>query len=297
MTDEKTTDYPAIETLFDVEDLPLVARSVVDGFLSGYHRSPYFGHSSEFASYRPYMKGDDLRRVDWKVWARTDELYVKQFEDETNLYGHILLDCSASMDFGSPNKFRFARTLASAMSYLMVRQHDAPGLVLFGRDRCDLLSPRSHQTHLDEVLKLLSRASPDGRAGLDSDIWEVVETIHRRGITVVISDLLSDVEKVEKLLKQLYFQRQEVLLFQVLAPEERDFNYKGEYLIEDSETGETVTVHADMFRKIYQQRLREFCERVAHGANGLGADYNRAYSDAALGDALGEYLERRSLIA
>ncbi len=113
-------------------DLSLVARSVVEGFLSGLHRSPFLGYSTEFASYRPYIQGDNLRHVDWKVWGRTDELYVKQFEDDTNLYSQILLDTSGSMDFGSPNKFQYGRTLAAALAYLMVRQHDAPGLTLFG---------------------------------------------------------------------------------------------------------------------------------------------------------------------
>ena len=173
-----------------LDDIPLLARNVVEGFLSGLHRSPFLGYSTEFASYRQYMQGDDLRHVDWKVWGRTDKLHVKQFESETNLSCHILLDTSASMDFGQPNKFHYGRALAAALAYLMVRQHDTPGLTLFGAEAIQGLPAHSGRRHLDDLFQLLAGAEPQGRAAPGPDFWNLLETFDRRGLTVVISDLL-----------------------------------------------------------------------------------------------------------
>jgi uncharacterized protein (DUF58 family) len=159
-----------------LDDLSLVARTLVEGFLSGQHRSPFLGYSSEFASYRPYMQGDNLRHVDWKVWGRTDTLYVKQFEDDTNMYGQILLDTSASMDFGNPAKFPYATVLAAGLAYLMTKQHDAPGLTLFGDGAIRVLPARGHREQLDDVLHALARARASGRTRIGSELRAVVET-------------------------------------------------------------------------------------------------------------------------
>src|SRR5262245_50138580 len=139
-----------------LDDISLVARDVVEGFLSGLHHSPFLGYSTEFAAYRPYMQGDNLRHVDWKVWSRTDKLYIKQFEDDTNLNCNILLDASASMDFGRINKFHYGRLLAAALAYLMVRQNDAAGLTLFGESGARALPARSGPRHLDDLFQLLA---------------------------------------------------------------------------------------------------------------------------------------------
>ena len=202
-------DGPIIEAplLNSLGDLSLVARTVVEGFLSGLHRSPFLGYSTEFASYRPYIQGDNLRHVDWKVWGRTDELYVKQFEDDTNLCAQILLDTSGSMDFGNPNKFHYSQTLAAALAYLMVRQHDAPGLTLFGAGAVQALPSRSNYYHLDDVLQMLANARAHGPTLIGADLWNVLETFTRRGVALVISDLFGTGDSISELLRQLRFTR------------------------------------------------------------------------------------------
>jgi uncharacterized protein (DUF58 family) len=280
-----------------LDDLSLVARMVVEGFLSGLHRSPFLGYSSEFASYRPYMQGDNLRHVDWKVWGRTDTLYVKQFQDDTNLYGQLLLDTSASMDFGHPVKFEYATRLTAALAYLMVKQHDAPGLTLFGDGALQVLPARGHREQLDDLLFALSRTTARGHTRIGADLRGVVETFSRRGIAVVISDLLSEDDALFELLKLLHFQRQEGILFQVLAPEELDFEYHGEFVIEDSESGETVPVHAGAFREEYRRRLADYCDLVSRTCERYEIDYVRIRTDEPLDRALATYLERRNAIA
>ena len=155
-----------------VDDLSLVARAVVEGFLDGLHRSPFLGYSSEFSAYRPYTKGDNLRYIDWKVWGRTDQFYVKQFEDDTNLRCHIFLDTSASMDFGAgdANKFHYGRILAAVLSFLMVRQHDAPGLIVFGAESRQAVPALAARHHADEIFQLLSQAQAGGRTSIDAPL-------------------------------------------------------------------------------------------------------------------------------
>src|SRR3954469_3416243 len=173
-----------------VDDLSLVAKAVVEGFFDGLHRSPFLGYSTEFSAYRPYVPGDNLRYVGWKVWGRTDEYYVKQFEDDTNVRCHIFLDTSASMDFGAgdANKFNYGRTLAAVLSYLMVRQHDAPGLVVFGAQSRQAAPVYGTRHHADEILSLLTHAQAGGQNGFDQQLLQIAETITRRGLAVVISD-------------------------------------------------------------------------------------------------------------
>jgi uncharacterized protein (DUF58 family) len=279
-----------------IEDLPLLARVVVEGFLEGLHRSPFLGYSSEFSAYRAYTQGDNLRHVDWKVWGRTDELYVKQFEDDTNLRGHIFLDTSASMDFGEGvcNKFDYARVLASVLAELMVRQHDAPGLVLFGSKAQLALPTQTSRHHADEIFQLLSRAHAIGGTLIDPTLYRIVDGFSRRGIAVVISDLFTAGGAILDLLRQLNAQRQETIVFHLLSPEEMDLPYDGECLFEDSETGEELPVHAEAFRADYQSRLADFCASIQQECTNLETDYHRIRTDMPLDAALIAYLERRT---
>lgn len=279
--------------LSSVGDLSLVARTVVEGFLSGLHQSPFLGYSTEFASYRPYIQGDNLRYVDWKVWGRTDQLYVKQFEDDTNLVCQILLDVSASMDFGAPTKFNYARTLAAALGYLMTKQHDAPGLTLYGGDLVQALSARSHHGQIEDLWQMLASAQPQGRTTFDAELWKVIETFSRNGLAIVISDLLGPEASHFQLLRRLQAQRQEIIVFHVIAPEEVDFRFEGDYVIEDGETGEQLPLHAGAFRKEYQRRFGDFCRRVEQECEGLEVDYRRLRTDVSLEQALTLYLEER----
>src|SRR6185436_3495027 len=248
-----------------MDDLSLLARTVVEGFFDGLHRSPFLGYSTEFSAYRAYTQGDNLRHIDWKLWGRTDEFYVKQFEDDTNLRCQIFLDTSASMDFGSgeANKFKYGRVLAAVLAQLMTRQHDAPGLVLFSEQASQAVPPLASRHHAEEIFIALSRAQAAGRTVLGQNLVPVLETLNRRGVAVVISDFFSPGETAFELLNQLAAQNQEVTIFHLLAPEELELPFEGEVLMQDSETGEELPVQADEFRREYQRRLNDFCSRLA----------------------------------
>jgi uncharacterized protein (DUF58 family) len=285
-----TLDPKLVATL---EDLSLLARGVVEGFLGGLHRSPFLGYSSEFASYRPYLAGDNLRYLDWKVWGRTDKFYVKQFEDDTNLNAQLLLDTSASMGFGTPDKFAYARALTAALAYLMVQQRDAPGLILFGSQAVQALPCRSQRRHLDEILAALGNATASGCTEELSGLAQTVSAFYRRGLAVVISDLLSPGEVVFELLRQLQRQGQEVLVFHIVAPEEADFDFKEAYEIEDVETRRKLSVHAGAFREEYLRRFGAFLAEARRRCETLEADYCLLRTDQPLEQALATYLEAR----
>ncbi len=276
-----------------VEDLVLLARGVVNGFLNGLHRSPFLGHSSEFDSYRPYMMGDNLRYLDWRVWGRTDKLYVKQFEDNTNLRAQVLLDTSASMAFGTPDKFTCARNLAAALSYLLVRQHDAPGLIFLGERALEVLPSQCRAQHLEELLTALARAVPSGRTQAITGLGQAAASLRRRGLAIVISDLLSSGSVIFDLLRQLQLQRQELLVFHIVAPEEADFDFHEDFEFEDAETGQKIRLHAGAFREEYLGRFRAFLAQTKLECERLEADYFLLRTDQPLEGALAACLEAR----
>lgn len=279
-----------------VEDLSLIARSVVEGFFDGLHRSPFLGYSTEFSAYRPYVPGDNLRYLDWKVWGRTEEYYVKQFEDDTNVRCHIFLDTSGSMDFGEGdhNKFHYARTLAAVLAYLMVRQHDAPGLVVFGAEARQAAPASSTRHHADEIFSLLTHAQAGGQNRLDQQLFQIAQTVTRRGLAVILSDFLGAADGGFELIRRLHAQGQEVLVFHLLAPEELDLPFEGEFIMEDAETGAEIPVHPESFRAEYQKRVEEFCAKVRNHCIQLETEYHRLRTDAPLDYALMSYLEKRS---
>ncbi len=285
-------------TLAAIDDLSLVARGVVEGFLSGLHRSPFLGYSTEFSAYRAYTQGDNLRYIDWKVWGRTDELYVKQFEDNTNLHCQIFLDTSASMNFGTgmANKFDYARVLTAALAELMVRQHDAPGLVLMGEAAEQAAPAQASRHHADEIFQLLANARARRAARFDQKLFGIIETLTRRGLAVIISDFFAAETSVRELLRRLRAQRQEAIVFHVLAPEELELPYAGEFLFEDLETGEELPVHTDDFRREYQRRLGAFCDQIKQTCIQLEMDYQLLRTDAPLDVALIGYLEHRGAL-
>ena len=282
--------------LASVEDLPLLAQTVVEGFLDGLHRSPFLGYSTEFASYRQYVQGDNLRHLDWKVWARSDALYVKQFEDDTNYRGQIYLDTSASMDFGTgpANKFTYGRLLAAALAHLMILQRDAPGLVLFGPDSRQALPCAASRNQAMELFAALARAQAGGKTVIGQDLFGIVQAVVRRGISVVISDFFTTDDSGFELLRQLHAHRQETLVFHLLSPEELELPETGEWILEDSETGEERIVHLDEVRTSYRERLNTFCDRVKTECQSYEFDYVRLSTGESLDQALMNYLERRS---
>ena len=285
-------------TLAAIDDLSLIAHGIVEGFLSGLHRSPFLGYSTEFSAYRAYTQGDSLRYIDWKVWGRTDQLYIKQFEDHTNLRCQIFLDTSASMDFGigEANKFHYARVLVAALAELMVRQHDAPGLVLMGEEAQQAAPAQASRQQAEEIFQLLARAQAHRGTHFDEKLFSIVEGFTRRGLVVVVSDFFAAESSVRELLRRLHAQRQEVIVFHVLAAEELDLPYEGEFLFEDLETGEEMPVHTEDFRREYQRRLGAFCDQLKDTCVELEMEYQVLRTDAPLDVALVGYLERRNAL-
>lgn len=281
-----------------MDDLSLVARTVVEGFFEGLHRSPFLGYSTEFSAYRAYTQGDNLRYIDWKLWARTDEFYVKQFEDDTNLRCQIFLDTSASMNFGAgdTNKFNYGRVLAAVLSHLMVRQRDAPGLILFNDSAQQVVPSQTARHQAEEIFTVLTHARASGRTVIGKSLFELVGTFTRRGLAVVISDFFSEGDTALELLRQLDGMGQQVIVFHLLAPEELDLPYHEEFIMEDSESGQELPVHADVFRAEYQKRIADFCESIRQECIKLEMDYQQLRTDTPLDVALIAYLEGRAAL-
>ena len=286
--------------------LDLLARVVVEGFLLGLHRSPYRGFSVEFSQYRPYMPGDEIRTIDWKVYARTDRLYVKQYEEETNLFAHLLLDVSGSMEVagegeGAVSKLDYGRWLAAALAYLLVRQQDAVGLAAFDDDIVEFLPARGGRGHLESLLQVLARLSLTGGTDLGAPLHRVAERIGRRGLVVLISDLqppaggdaAGQLEELVRGLAHLRFEGHEVILFHVLSPGELDFEYRGSVRFTDPETGAEVVTWPERVRDAFLAALNDYLEGVVAACAEAGVEYRRLDTSRPLDDALVTYLATR----
>jgi uncharacterized protein (DUF58 family) len=280
-----------------LEDLELIARSVVEGFLQGLHRSPYVGFSVEFASHREYLPGDDLRHLNWKVYGRQDKLCVKQYDAETNLDLHLLLDCSGSMRTSSagPGKHRYAACLAAALAHLALRQRDAVGLTLFADRVVDSLSPRARPNQLDEILHLLAGARPGGRSESARALHEVAETTRRRGLVVLISDLFYDTNDLFRGLDHIRYQGHDPILFQVLDPLERRLPVEGAVRFLDLETGEELVTQVEDVRAGYEAALGRWFDELEQGCRTRELERVVLTTDEPLDRALYDYLARRAM--
>ena len=252
------------ETLESVQGLTLLARGIVEGFMTGVHRSPHLGVSVEFAEYREYVPGDPLRTLDWQVYARTDRYVVRRFHEETNLRACVVLDQSKSLDFtgdvARPTKFRFAIGLAAALIHILTRQRDAVGLVSFASRMGRYFPPRSSPAAMREMFDYLSRCKPGGKTMAADTIHQVAERMPRRSLVLVISDLLADKDEVAAALNHLRHKRCEVIVLQVLDPAELDFPYRGLNDFKDLEDGELLEADADALREAYAKEMQDFLD-------------------------------------
>ncbi|MEZ4455887.1 MAG: DUF58 domain-containing protein [Gemmatimonadales bacterium] len=285
---------PAV--LARIGDLSLIARTVVDGFMHGLHRAPRLGHSTEFAEHRPYQPGDDLRRLDWRVFGRTDRFYIKEYEADTNLSLLLALDISKSMDFGSGavTKFQYARMLAAALAWFSQRQGDRIGLILYA-DTVKLYIPPSTR-HLSLILHELERARPEGQGGGTEARDSITELLGRTGITTFISDWYATPEFVRQALGQVRVRGHDVIAFHVIDPAERSLPYDQPAAFEDLETGERISVVPDTLRAKYQAAISEHYEQLATELSRVGVDYHQLDSSAPLDFALFQYLQRREAL-
>jgi uncharacterized protein (DUF58 family) len=276
-----------------INNLELIARTVVDGFISGLHHAPYLGLSTDFAEHRPYLPGDDIRRIDWRVWGRTDRLYVKEFEADTNANLIVLLDVSRSMDYGSAGltKLDYARYLAASLLYLSRRQRDRVGLVTFDAGLVDYVPPSAK--HLELTLHTLDRARPGSRGSLAGPLEKIAQTVRRRSILVLLSDLYEDPDQIIRALGALRDRGHDLLVFHVLDPHERDFPFDQAASFEDLETGERAPVVPAKMRDEYRALVRHHCETLLRRLGQHRVDYYLADTSRSLDFSLLEYLTRR----
>jgi uncharacterized protein (DUF58 family) len=284
------------EVIARLGTMELKARTVVEGFLAGLHRSPFKGFSVEFAEYRQYLPGDDLSTLDWKVYARSDRHYVKKYEEDTNLECHLLLDQSASMAYrGSApmSKLEYGSVLAASLAFLMNRQRDATGLIAFDEQIRFRLPAAARPGHLHALLLALERLEPGQRSNVGRPMHQLAEALLKRSLVVVISDLLDDPDPVIKGLRHLKFRGTDVVVFQILDPNELTFPFKGSSKFKDVETAEEVTADLARARTEYLRELARLTLRYDRELRGAGIDYVQLDSAQPLDFALLAYLAAR----
>jgi len=279
-----------------LERLDLKARLVVEGFLTGLHRSPYHGFSVEFAEHRQYMPGDPLRHLDWKVLAKSDRMYLKQYEEETNLRGSLLVDTSASMGYGSHGitKLDYARMLAAALAYLMLTQNDAVGAYAFAAGRGEHIPARSTMGHLRTLLLLFDRLAPAGGTDFAASLHSLAERITRRGLVVILSDLLDEPDRIAQAIHHFRHRKHEVLVFHILDPMEVSFDFQREAVYVDLESGERISTRPRELRTDYRRRVSDWREQLRQACIEKRADYVPLTTDQPYDRALLEYLSKRA---
>ena len=295
MAESKRYLDPAV--LARIERLGLRAQKVVEGAISGLHRSPLHGVSVEFADYREYSPGDDLRRLDWRAYARTNRHFIKQYEEESNLRATILFDASASMKYAgrgaAMSKFDYAATLCASLASLCVIQRDAVGLVVIDDDERVFLRPAATQSQLQKLVDVLERAKPERTTEIGSVLKRVADKVRARGVVIVVSDLLCDLDAFYDGLGRLQHNGHEILVFQVLDPDEIELPFKDSVLFKDIEGAEQLFAEPWAFRKAYKQAMEEFIADVARRCRFGGIDHLLLKTTDDLGAALSHYLHGR----
>jgi len=292
--------YLKPDVVAQLANMELRARLVVEGFLTGLHKSPYHGFSVEFTEHRPYMPGDEIKHIDWKAFAKTDRYYIKQFEEETNLKTYLIMDASGSMGFGSGGrltKSRYASYVAAALAYLMIQQRDAVGLTIYDEAVRVSLWPRATPSYLRSILAELEGLQTGNKTGTAASLNAVAERIKRRGLVVVISDLFDDPGKVMTALKHFRSRGNEVIVMQVLDPLERSFAFEGEAVFRDMETQEELMTQPYHIRRAYQQTMREFLDGYRRECRENNIDHVLLDTATPFDKALFEYLKKRGRVS
>ncbi|MFA6981130.1 MAG: DUF58 domain-containing protein [Ignavibacteriaceae bacterium] len=280
-----------------ISSLELRARLIVEGFLLGLHKSPYHGFSIEFSQHRPYMQGDSPKDIDWKVYGKSDRFYVKQYEEETNLKSYILLDVSKSMTFASEGripKLEYASQLAASLSYLMIKQKDAVSLSVYADQIKKYLPPNSSRIYLKEIISVLSKIVPETETNTSFCLNQISDKITKRGLVVIISDLFDDPVKVISAVKKFRFYKNEVIVFQILDPAERNFSFQKDAIFKDLETGEEITTQPYQIQKSYRDAMATFLNKIKSECLRNGVEYNLIDTSTPFDKALFTYLQKRS---
>ncbi len=283
------------EVVAKLRSIDLKARLVVEGFLAGLHRSPYKGFSVEFSEHRPYMPGDEPKRIDWQVYGRTDRFFVREYEEETNLRAYLVVDSSGSMGYSAAgiSKLEYASYLAAGLTYLLLHQKDSTGLAVF-TDRVETyVPPRSSPAHLSVLLRHLDRLRPGGDTDLAVTFHSLAERIKRRGLIIIFSDLWDDQAEVLSALRHFRHRKHEVLVFHIVDPDERDFAWRTPVVMRDMESDEELTLDPRVVGGEYRRAFADHCRRFERGCREGLVDYHRITTDTPFDRALFAYLEKR----
>ena len=278
-----------------IRSLELRSQVVVQGFWNGIHRSPYHGFSAEFTEYRQYAPGDDTRYLDWRLLARSDRFYIKKFEDETNLRCHLLLDQSRSMTFGSLDwtKADYAHTLAATLAYFLFQQGDAVGLLSFDENIRDYLPAKNRPGHLRQLMLSLEKPAGGKSTDLSKPLRRIVELVNKRGLIVLVSDLLTPLDELERQLGRLTATGHEVVVFRVLDPQEVNFDFNEALLFHDVETESDFFIDPAAARRKYLGRFEEHGDSLRSICNKLGAEFLSVTTDLPLDRVLSDFLRQR----
>ncbi|MDO9317872.1 MAG: DUF58 domain-containing protein [Gammaproteobacteria bacterium] len=294
MASNTTFIDPAV--LASLDNLELRARVVVEGFLSGLHKSPHRGFSVEFTDYRNYYRGDDMRHVDWKLYARSDKFYIKQYEDETNVRCYIVLDSSASMGYssGGMSKLEYGITLASALAYFIMRQRDAVGLITFDDKVNDYIPALCRQPHLIRILRVLAGLKPGAATNIVRPLSDLAVNLTRKSLVILISDLLEDEVATIKTLQRLRSMGNDVIVFQVMDDAELNFTFHEATEFIDAETAETYITSPAAIRDAYLENINKFLAFCKKQCQSSGVDYCLVNTSQPLDAALTSYISRRA---
>jgi uncharacterized protein (DUF58 family) len=294
---ENYQKYLNPQVLASLEGLDFQARLVVEGYVAGMHPSPYHGFSVEFAEHREYVPGDDIRHVDWKVWSKTDKLYLKQYEEETNLLLYLLLDTSESMAYASGTnvtKLQYAQFIAAALAYLVLQQQDAVGLATFDDAVRRYLRPAGQPSHLKELIHVMDRTPAVQKSDLAVVFHDLAERFKKRGVVVVLSDLFDDVPRVVAGLKHFRHRRHEVIVFHILDPAELEFPFRETTLFKGLEGLPEVLTEPHALRRAYQAEIGAYLDEMKKGCRMIDIDYVPLRTDQELDTALTSYLAARA---
>jgi uncharacterized protein (DUF58 family) len=292
-------DAPAIfdpQLLAKLGRLDLIAQTVVDGFLSGKHRSTHKGGCTDFAEFRPYARGDSIRLLDWRHFARSDRYYVKCFDDETNLQALLIVDASGSMSFGmsTVSKWQYAQMAAACLAHLLLRQRDSVGAALMGSSLLNFVKPQPRAGHLARVLTLLQTTHPQGPSSLPDMLNELTTRLKRRGMVILLSDCFGDVLALKQSLERFRHHGHDVVVLQTLAPEELTFPFRREALFQDLELHKRLQINPNSLRKAYLEEFQKFMDELQNGLTSIGVDLMTFTTSDNLGDVLAYHLHRRA---
>jgi len=280
-----------------LKSLELKAKTVVEGFKVGLHKSPYHGFSAEFSEHKPYMQGDPIKNIDWKIYGKSDKFFIKQFEEETNLICHILLDVSASMDYKKEaelTKLEYGTTLAASLSYLMIQQQDAVGMSFYS-DRIEkYLPPKATRVYLHTILSSLQNISTDGNKTETANcLHSIAQKIKKRGLVIVISDFFDSPDEILSALKHFKYKKNEVIVFQILDPIEKSFAFGNDAIFVDKETSEEITTQPYQIQKAYQSAMKDYLHKLKSECLNNKIEYNLIDTTTPFDKALFSYFKKR----